>query len=272
MSTNANESSGFTDIREVSLSCLKFASNFTPEVALSGSIISIANFINLFPNVTINIEAANTEWQLLGEGKFNNGLNENTDLNIFWKAVANAKNCLGEYNPLTNEIINLNQRLGSEDTSKKSVAELLSDNREKMKERLDKKRKKPFKFKVGDLVLVRSEPPNIYSDEFDNIDIDEILSNKRLVDNYLYCIKTGKKCTPDGLKARELIPDALKSKCVNCSQSQKDKAEKILEWAIQNRAKDFLEIEQIFDPQHNFRKEYEVELKGRNIIFPPLKE
>ncbi|KAF5299909.1 hypothetical protein FQR65_LT09304 [Abscondita terminalis] len=111
----------------------------------------------------------------------------------------------------------------------------------------------------------------MYTDEYDNINIDEILANKRLVDNYVHCIKTGQKCTPDGLKAREVIPEALNTKCAKCSDIQKEKVSKVLEWVIQNRPNDFLTIEAQFDPEHRYRKEYEVELNERNIVLPNLK-
>lgn len=37
-----------------------------------------------------------------------------------------------------------------------------------------------------------------YTDQFDGIDIDEILANERLSNGYFNCLKNGKKCTPDG--------------------------------------------------------------------------
>ncbi|KAK4885684.1 hypothetical protein RN001_001955 [Aquatica leii] len=110
-----------------------------------------------------------------------------------------------------------------------------------------------------------------YTDEFDKIDIDEILASRRLVENYLHCAKTGQKCTPDGQKARELIPDALKTRCSKCTLAQKVKVQKVLEWAIQNKPEDFLELETQFDPEHQYRKEYADELKQKNIVLPPLK-
>ncbi|KAF5301377.1 hypothetical protein FQA39_LY10775 [Lamprigera yunnana] len=113
--------------------------------------------------------------------------------------------------------------------------------------------------------------PDTYTDEFDHIDVDEILSNPRLIDNYVHCLKTGQKCTPDGLKAREILPDALSTKCTKCTDVQKENAHKILEWASQHRPDDFLEIEAQFDPDHHYRRDYEDELNKRNIHLPSLK-
>lgn len=51
-------------------------------------------------------------------------------------------------------------------------------------------------------VVVWARPADKYTDQYDNIDIDEILSSDRLLQNYHNCLKTGKKCTPDGQKLR----------------------------------------------------------------------
>ncbi|CAH1114785.1 unnamed protein product [Psylliodes chrysocephalus] len=77
---------------------LKYASYFTPQRTLSGEILSIAQFVNLFPNVTIDIEAANTEWLLISDIA-NNSIDLASDLdNIckFWGKIENIKNSLNE--------------------------------------------------------------------------------------------------------------------------------------------------------------------------------
>lgn len=45
-----------------------------------------------------------------------------------------------------------------------------------------------------------------YTDKYDNIDIQEILDNKRLLHSYIDCIMDRGKCTPEGkeLKGKKL--------------------------------------------------------------------
>ncbi|KAB0804922.1 hypothetical protein PPYR_01892 [Photinus pyralis] len=117
-----------------------------------------------------------------------------------------------------------------------------------------------------------ARPKELYTDEFDNIDEDAILASKRLVDNYIHCAKTGKKCSPDGQKFRDLIPQALKTRCEKCTETQKTKIKKILKWIVENRPNDFLEIEALFDKTHEYRTLYADELKKENIILPALKK
>uniref|UniRef100_A0A1Y1MG28 Uncharacterized protein n=1 Tax=Photinus pyralis TaxID=7054 RepID=A0A1Y1MG28_PHOPY len=120
-------------------------------------------------------------------------------------------------------------------------------------------------------------------EEFDGIDIEEILNSPRLVDNYIKCAKTGQKCSTDAQKMKgkrkqlgksitkslaAIVPGALKSKCPECSEEQKAKIQRVFEWVIQNRPQDFLEIEKIHDPEHHYRADYADELAARNIVLP----
>lgn len=41
-----------------------------------------------------------------------------------------------------------------------------------------------------------------YSNKYDNIEIDQILSNKRVLNNYIKCILDEGPCTPDGREFR----------------------------------------------------------------------
>lgn len=40
--------------------------------------------------------------------------------------------------------------------------------------------------------------PEKYTTKYDNVDIDEILNNDRLVNNYFKCLMSTGKCTPEG--------------------------------------------------------------------------
>lgn len=40
-------------------------------------------------------------------------------------------------------------------------------------------------------------PTNSYDSKFDNVDLDEILSQERLLNNYIKCLESQGPCTPD---------------------------------------------------------------------------
>lgn len=52
-----------------------------------------------------------------------------------------------------------------------------------------------------------------YTTKYDNIDIDEILNNARLFNNYVKCLLENRGCTPDGneLKSNHIYFYAISS-------------------------------------------------------------
>lgn len=63
------------------------------------------------------------------------------------------------------------------------------------------------------LALVVAEKP--YTNKFDNVDVDSVLGNNRILGNYIKCLMDKGPCTPEG---RE-----LKSKLVSFSVHNKKK-------------------------------------------------
>lgn len=41
-----------------------------------------------------------------------------------------------------------------------------------------------------------------YTNKYDNIDVDQVLASKRLVNNYVQCLLDKKPCTPEGAELR----------------------------------------------------------------------
>nr|ANA10248.1 chemosensory protein 6 [Adelphocoris suturalis] len=100
-----------------------------------------------------------------------------------------------------------------------------------------------------------------YTDKYDNIDIDEILTNERLYKKYFDCIQGIGKCTPDGIELKEKIPEALKTECAKCNEKQKAGVEKVMRYLITKKPEDFKILEDKFDPEGVYRKKYEAQRK-----------
>ncbi|KAF7991587.1 hypothetical protein HCN44_008958 [Aphidius gifuensis] len=96
----------------------------------------------------------------------------------------------------------------------------------------------------------------MYSTKYDNIDIDEIIKNDRLVNNYVGCLMEEKSCTPDGLELKKNLPDALKNDCASCSDAQKMIAEKMYHYLIDNKINDWMRLEGKYDPDGIYRNHY----------------
>lgn len=66
----------------------------------------------------------------------------------------------------------------------------------------------------------------------------------------------------------EILPDALKTECSKCTQVQKDKAKKVIKFLIKNKPDMFKELEDIYDPTHEYRTRYADKLKAEGLEFP----
>lgn len=67
-----------------------------------------------------------------------------------------------------------------------------------------------------------------YDLKFDSIDVDEILKSERLLTNYINCLMEEGPCTEDGRDLKDILPDAISSECMKCTEKQKNGSEKIM--------------------------------------------
>ncbi|XP_050078623.1 ejaculatory bulb-specific protein 3-like [Anopheles maculipalpis] len=95
-----------------------------------------------------------------------------------------------------------------------------------------------------------------YVTKYDNIDLEEIFNSKRLMDNYMNCLKDVGPCTPDGRELKDNLPDALMSDCAKCSEKQRVGSDKVIKFIIANRPDDFAILEQLYDPTGEYRRKY----------------
>nr|AID61325.1 chemosensory protein [Calliphora stygia] len=95
-----------------------------------------------------------------------------------------------------------------------------------------------------------------YDNKFDNIDLDEILGQERLLNNYIKCLEGLGPCTPDGKMLKETLPDAIMTNCAKCTEHQKYGSDKVTHHLIDNRPKDWERLEKIYDPEGSYRKAY----------------
>ncbi|KAG5883700.1 hypothetical protein JTB14_007419 [Gonioctena quinquepunctata] len=119
--------------------------------------------------------------------------------------------------------------------------------------------------KLFNETCVSGRPEDGYSHKFDNVDLDAIVKNERLLRNYVDCLLGKKKCTKDGEELKKVLPDALKSKCSKCSEKQKAGAKKMINHMIKNKRTWWDELAVVYDPDGTFLKMYEEDLKKEGI-------
>ncbi|KAJ8983043.1 hypothetical protein NQ317_013248 [Molorchus minor] len=95
-----------------------------------------------------------------------------------------------------------------------------------------------------------------YSSKYDNIDIDKILSNHRVLTNYINCLMDKGPCTPEGKEFRKNIPEAITTNCVNCTDAQKRIVKKTSLYIMKNRPEDWDKIRLKFDPTEKYKESF----------------
>lgn len=99
-----------------------------------------------------------------------------------------------------------------------------------------------------------------YTTKYDNIDLDEILNNDRLITNYYKCLMEQGPCTPDGLELRKSLPDALKNSCNECTTKQQDGTKKVLKFLIEKKPEKYADLEAKYDPTGIYKTKYKAEI------------
>ena len=105
-------------------------------------------------------------------------------------------------------------------------------------------------------VVVCARPQNKYTTKYDNIDLDEIIKNDRLMKNYVNCLLDKGNCSPDGAELKKVLPDALKSECSKCSEKQREGSKKIINHLIDNKPEWWKELEAKYDKDETYIKKY----------------
>ncbi|XP_032663627.1 ejaculatory bulb-specific protein 3-like [Odontomachus brunneus] len=86
------------------------------------------------------------------------------------------------------------------------------------------------------VVLAAVVAQESYSDMFDHIKAEEILPNDELRNQYYNCImETGPCVTEDQKFFKGLAAEAFVTKCLKCTEVQKQNLEKIIVWYTENR-------------------------------------
>ncbi|XP_044264422.1 ejaculatory bulb-specific protein 3-like [Tribolium madens] len=95
-----------------------------------------------------------------------------------------------------------------------------------------------------------------YTTKYDNIDLENVVKNERLLKNYVYCLLEKGRCSPDGLELKKNMPDAIETDCSKCSEKQKEGSDFIMRYLIDNKPDYWKALEAKYDPDGTYKKRY----------------
>nr|QKN21119.1 chemosensory protein [Bactrocera correcta] len=96
-----------------------------------------------------------------------------------------------------------------------------------------------------------------YTNKFDNVDVDGVLSNNRILTNYIKCLMDKGPCTPEGRELKKLLPDALQTDCSKCTDTQRKNSQKVINFLRVNRPGEWKLLLDKYDSRGVYRSKYE---------------
>ncbi|KAJ8925791.1 hypothetical protein NQ315_009641 [Exocentrus adspersus] len=96
-----------------------------------------------------------------------------------------------------------------------------------------------------------------YTTKYDNVDLDSILKNERLLKNYINCLLDKGKCSNDAAELKKDIPEALENECEKCSEKHKEGVRKVIKYLAENKKDYWNELIAKYDPEGKYRNKYE---------------
>uniref|UniRef100_A0A2A4J5F1 Chemosensory protein n=1 Tax=Heliothis virescens TaxID=7102 RepID=A0A2A4J5F1_HELVI len=103
--------------------------------------------------------------------------------------------------------------------------------------------------------------PDTYTDKYDSVDLDEVLSNRRLLVPYVNCLLEQGKCAPDAKELKEHIREALENACGKCTEAQKNGTRRVIGHLINKEPEFWNQLKAKYDPNNKYTQKYEKELK-----------
>ncbi|EFN75073.1 Ejaculatory bulb-specific protein 3 [Harpegnathos saltator] len=118
-------------------------------------------------------------------------------------------------------------------------------------------------------VVYVSAKPQGYTTKYDNIDVEQILHNDRLLQRYVDCMldKVGVRCPPEAIELKKVLSDALDTECNKCNDRQKEVAKKAIRFLIDNKPDIWKELKAKYDPEGKYVKKYEKLAEEEKIKF-----
>ncbi|KAL1449123.1 hypothetical protein WDU94_000355 [Cyamophila willieti] len=95
-----------------------------------------------------------------------------------------------------------------------------------------------------------------YTNKYDNFDVDKVLSNDRILTNYIKCLMDEGSCTNEGRELKKTIPDALAGGCSKCNEKQRQTSDKVITHVMNKRKTDWDRLKKKYDPNGLYETKY----------------
>ncbi|XP_013137234.1 PREDICTED: ejaculatory bulb-specific protein 3-like [Papilio polytes] len=111
------------------------------------------------------------------------------------------------------------------------------------------------------LTIAHARTNRKYTSRYDNINLDEILANRRLLMGYLKCLLDQGKCSHDARELKSHIKEALEDNCAQCTDAQKSGMRQVMGHLINHEKEYWTKLTAKYDPERKYVIRYEKELR-----------
>ncbi|XP_032664245.1 ejaculatory bulb-specific protein 3-like [Odontomachus brunneus] len=101
--------------------------------------------------------------------------------------------------------------------------------------------------------------PEEYTNKYDNIDIDQILNNDRLLKRYADCLleRGSARCPPEAVELKRVLKEALETQCEKCNDHQKEVVKKVVKFLSEKKQDIWRDLKAKYDPEGKYSVNYE---------------
>ena len=117
-------------------------------------------------------------------------------------------------------------------------------------------------------VVVVAYAQEKYTDKYDNMNVDEILNNERLLNGYASCLLDKGPCTPEGTELKAHMIEAIETGCAKCTEKQEKTAAKIIKKLATEHLDIWKEFTAKYDPTGKWQNEYRERAKENGFELP----
>nr|AXG21596.1 chemosensory protein 3 [Agrilus mali] len=103
-----------------------------------------------------------------------------------------------------------------------------------------------------------------YSKKYENLDLDSILSNERILKNYINCFLDKGPCSPEARDFKKDIPVFMQSKCADCTVVQRKVVLRASKFLIEKKPDEWKLLLSKYDPSGEYETFLLEELKKQS--------
>lgn len=115
---------------------------------------------------------------------------------------------------------------------------------------------------VLSLMIVAVFAAEKYNSKYDNFDVENLVTNDRLLKAYINCFLDKGRCTAEGTDFKKTLPEAIETTCAKCTEKQKGNIRKVIKTIQIKHPKEWEELVKKNDPTGRHRTNFDKFIHG----------